>query len=59
VLTSRETFSGAGEFAYDLQQQKRATIVGEVIGGGAHPGRIKYSVDHSGNQFRLFIPGGG
>ena len=28
VLTSARTFSGAEEFAYDLQTQKRATIVG-------------------------------
>ena len=37
VLTSSQTFSGAEEFTYDLQTQKRATIVGEVTGGGAHP----------------------
>lgn len=38
VLTSRDTFSGAEEFAYDLQVLERATIVGETTGGGAHPG---------------------
>lgn len=37
VLTSHRTFSGGEEFTYNLQQQKRATIVGEVTGGGAHP----------------------
>jgi hypothetical protein len=37
VLTSSRTFSGAEEFSYDLQSLKRATIVGEVTGGGAHP----------------------
>ena len=37
VLTSSRTFSGGEEFAYDLQTQKRATIVGETTGGGAHP----------------------
>jgi hypothetical protein len=37
VLTSARTFSGAEEFAFDLKNQKRATIVGEVTGGGAHP----------------------
>jgi hypothetical protein len=37
VLTSKRTFSGAEEFTYDLQTQKRATIVGETTGGGAHP----------------------
>lgn len=36
VLTSKQTFSGAEEFTYDLQQLKRATIVGETTGGGAH-----------------------
>ena len=36
VLTSKRTFSGAEEFAYDLQTQKRATVVGETTGGGAH-----------------------
>ena len=39
VLTSERTFSGAEEFAYNLQSQKRATIVGETTGGGAHPTR--------------------
>ncbi len=36
VLTSAETFSGAEEFTYDLKNLKRATIVGETTGGGAH-----------------------
>lgn len=36
VLTSSTTFSGAEEFSYNLQNMKRATIVGEVTGGGAH-----------------------
>jgi C-terminal processing protease CtpA/Prc len=37
ILTSPRTFSGAEEFAYDLQMLKRALIVGETSGGGAHP----------------------
>jgi hypothetical protein len=37
VLTSRKTFSAAEAVAYDLQALKRATIVGETTGGGAHP----------------------
>ncbi len=37
VLTSKGTFSGGEELAYDLQALHRATIVGETTGGGAHP----------------------
>lgn len=37
VLTSSYTFSGAEEFAYNLQTRGRAKIVGETTGGGAHP----------------------
>jgi hypothetical protein len=37
VLTSRRTFSGAEEFTYNMKNLKRATIVGETTGGGAHP----------------------
>lgn len=54
VLTSSRTFSGAEEFAYDLQTQKRATIVGETTGGGANPGgpvRLPYGLT-------LFVPTG-
>lgn len=38
VLTSRRTFSAAEEFSYNLKNLKRATLVGETTGGGAHPG---------------------
>lgn len=54
LLTSKFTFSGAEEFAYDLQCQKRATIVGETTGGGAHPGDIYYVDDN----FVMFLPTG-
>ena len=37
VLTSRGSFSAAEAVAYDLQAAGRATIVGEVTGGGANP----------------------
>lgn len=37
VLTSKRTFSGAEEFSYNLKNLKRATIIGETTGGGAHP----------------------
>ncbi|MBE0658425.1 MAG: S41 family peptidase [Bryobacteraceae bacterium] len=37
LLTSQRTFSGGEEFAYNLKNLKRATLVGETTGGGAHP----------------------
>jgi hypothetical protein len=48
VLTSSRTFSGAEEFAYNIQSQKRGTIVGETTGGGAHPTRGFRVTDHFG-----------
>lgn len=37
VLTSKNTFSGGEELAYDVQTHKLGKIVGEVTGGGANP----------------------
>lgn len=37
VLTSKDTFSGGEEFAYDVQALKRGTLIGDVTGGGANP----------------------
>ena len=37
VLMSKDTFSGAEEFSYNLKNLKRSTLVGETTGGGAHP----------------------
>ncbi len=54
LLTSSYTFSGAEEFAYDLKNQKRATIVGEVTGGGANPGGMMYA----NSNFVVFVPKG-
>ena len=54
VLTSHETFSGGEEFTYNLKNLKRATIIGEVTGGGAHPGGVQRINAH----FEVFIPGG-
>jgi len=45
VLTSTFTFSGAEEFTYNLKNLKRATIVGETTGGGAHPVRPEVLTD--------------
>ncbi len=52
VLTSKQTFSGAEEFAFDLKNQKRATIVGETTGGGAHP----VSGHPVGDYFMVGVP---
>ena len=54
VLTSNRTFSGAEEFSYNLKNLKRATIVGETTGGGAHPGGMARLHEH----FGMFIPRG-
>ena len=48
VLTSKETFSGGEEFTNNLKVLKRATIVGETTGGGAHPVRGHRIDDHFG-----------
>ena len=37
ILTSRETFSAAEDFTYAMQAGKRAIVVGDTTGGGAHP----------------------
>ena len=54
VLTSSKTFSAAEEFTYNLKNLKRATIVGETTGGGAHPG----GVQPAGDRFTIFVPNG-
>jgi hypothetical protein len=54
VLTSKRTFSAAEEFTYNLKNLKRATIVGETTGGGAHPGGMRKVHDH----FGMFVPSG-
>lgn len=52
VLTSHSTGSGAEECAYDLQTQKRATLVGETTVGAANPGGWM----PLGHGFMAFIP---
>jgi retinol-binding protein 3 len=52
VLTSGSTFSAAEEFAYDLKSLKRATVVGETTGGGAH-GTAPHRID---DHFFIRIP---
>lgn len=52
VLTSPRTFSGAEEFAYNLQMLKRAVIIGETSGGAAH---LALPVP-IGAHFRVVVP---
>jgi hypothetical protein len=54
VLTSDKTASGGEEFAYDIQQLKRGTIVGGTTWGGANPGGVVPIDQH----FAIFIPQG-
>lgn len=54
VLTSSFTFSAAEEFTYNLKNLKRATIVGETTGGGAHPGGSRPLPE----GLEVFIPSG-
>jgi C-terminal processing protease CtpA/Prc len=54
VLTSDGTFSGAEEFAYDVQTQKRGEVVGDTTGGGAHPGGMRRVTD----KFGVWVPAG-
>lgn len=54
VLTSSRTSSGAEEFSYNMLTQERATLIGEVTGGGANPGGTFPLNEH----FEVFIPGG-
>ncbi len=54
ILTSRRTFSAAEEFTYNLKNMKRATIIGETTGGGAHPGGQMVAND----LFLVWVPKG-
>ena len=54
VLTSAKTFSGAEEFSYNLKNLKRAKLVGERTGGGAHPGGVR----KLNERFSIFVPTG-
>jgi hypothetical protein len=46
VLTSSRTFSAGEQFSYDLKALKRATLIGETTGGGAHPMSPHRIADH-------------
>ncbi len=52
ILTSDRTFSAAEEFTYNLKNLKRATVVGQTTGGGAHP-VTEYNIN---KYFTLRVP---
>lgn len=54
VITSENTFSGAEEFSYNMQNQNRATLVGQTTRGGANPGRLI----PLNNNIEAFVPNG-
>jgi C-terminal processing protease CtpA/Prc len=54
ILTNKTTFSAAEEFTYNMKNMKRATIIGETTGGGAHPGGTKIVND----SFLVWVPTG-
>ena len=54
ILTANRTFSAGEEFTYNLKNLKRAIIVGETTGGGAHPGGTVRLDEH----FGAFVPTG-
>jgi hypothetical protein len=54
ILTSPRCGSAGEEFCYNLQTQKRATLIGDRTWGGANPGGFNRLNDH----FNAFIPTG-
>ena len=54
VMISERTFSGAEEFSYNMQTQKRATLIGQTSGGGANPGGTR----EINKDLAVFIPTG-
>jgi retinol-binding protein 3 len=54
VLTSKRTFSAAEAFCYGLKTLKRAVLVGETTGGGAHLMDL-YRID---DHFSIAVPTG-
>lgn len=54
ILTSSRTFSAAEEFSYNLKHLKRAQLIGETTGGGAHPGGPVKATE----KFTIWVPSG-
>jgi hypothetical protein len=54
IMISEETFSGAEEFSYNMQTQKRAVLIGQTSAGAANPGGTRGINEH----LSVFIPTG-
>jgi tetratricopeptide (TPR) repeat protein len=54
ILIGPRTFSAAEAFAYDMQSRKRATIIGQPSGGGAHNVDL-FRID---DRFELYLSTG-
>ncbi len=54
IMIGEETFSGAEEFSYNMQTQKRATLIGQTSAGAANPGGTRGINEH----LSVFIPTG-
>ena len=54
MLTSKKTFSAAEHLSLSLKRTRRATLVGEATGGGAHFGGMA----PMGEGYAAFIPVG-
>jgi tetratricopeptide (TPR) repeat protein len=54
IMISEETFSGAEEFSYNMQTQKRAVLIGQTSAGAANPGGTRGINEH----LSVFIPSG-
>jgi hypothetical protein len=57
ILTSRNTFSAAEEFTFDLRNLERATVVGDTTGGGGHTVQ-GYVFDFDGFRIGCRLPYG-
>jgi Peptidase family S41/N-terminal domain of Peptidase_S41 in eukaryotic IRBP len=54
LLTSKKTFSAAEHLSLSLKRTKRATLIGEATGGGAHFG----GMEPMGKGYAAFVPVG-
>jgi len=52
ILTSQDTFSAGEDFTYALKNLKRATVIGEITGGGANAGDVRRLLPN----FAAFVP---